>query len=208
MSDSGRRSGASYAEIQSTETDQFASARCRRPFASFPAGRGAPHSVRAGPACRGQATRRRAWSQISGRLATFCLRLEPRQHLGFDEAAEASGVACGRLLVIGQFIRHARQRLISRSQGPRPLRVREGQLSEARRRSHSGFRSVCADWEKLGRKGGPIRNQLMLDEGRPDLVVAFPGRRGAADMVRRARTACIEVIEVDVKTRGIGNPRG
>jgi hypothetical protein len=33
----------------------------------------------------------------------------------------------------------------------------------------------CADWDRLGRKAGPIRNQLMLDEGRPDLVVAFPG---------------------------------
>jgi hypothetical protein len=32
----------------------------------------------------------------------------------------------------------------------------------------------CADWEKLRRKAGPIRNQLMLDEGRPNLVVAFP----------------------------------
>ena len=52
-----------------------------------------------------------------------------------------------------------------------------------------------AEWEKLGRKAGPIRNQLMLDEGRPDLVVAFPGGRGTADMVRRARAAGIDVIE-------------
>jgi YspA, cpYpsA-related SLOG family len=52
-----------------------------------------------------------------------------------------------------------------------------------------------ADWEKLGRKAGPIRNQQMLDEGRPDLVVAFPGRRGTADMVGRARSAGIEVID-------------
>jgi hypothetical protein len=46
-----------------------------------------------------------------------------------------------------------------------------------------------ADWEKLGRSAGPIRNQAMLDEGRPDLVVAFPGHHGTADMVRRARAA-------------------
>jgi len=30
----------------------------------------------------------------------------------------------------------------------------------------------------------------MLDEGRPTLVVAFPGGRGTADMVRRARECC------------------
>jgi hypothetical protein len=43
-----------------------------------------------------------------------------------------------------------------------------------------------ADWKTHGRKAGPIRNQEMLDKGRPDLVVAFPGGRGTDDMVRRA----------------------
>lgn len=60
----------------------------------------------------------------------------------------------------------------------------------------------CAEWEKLGRKAGPIRNQQMLDEGRTDLVVAFPGGRGTADMVKRAREAGIEVIEVAVGVLG------
>ena len=31
-----------------------------------------------------------------------------------------------------------------------------------------------ADWSGLGPKAGPIRNQRMLDEGKPDLVIAFP----------------------------------
>jgi predicted Rossmann-fold nucleotide-binding protein len=53
-----------------------------------------------------------------------------------------------------------------------------------------------ADWSGLGRKAGPIRNQRMLDEGKPDLIVAFLGGRGTADMVRRGREAGIEVIEV------------
>ena len=35
-----------------------------------------------------------------------------------------------------------------------------------------------ADWKQYGRRAGPIRNQQMLDEGKPDLVVAFPGGRG------------------------------
>lgn len=54
-----------------------------------------------------------------------------------------------------------------------------------------------ADWKGLGRKAGPIRNQRMLDEGKPDLVVAFPGGRGTADMVRRARDAGIEVTLIE-----------
>jgi hypothetical protein len=53
-----------------------------------------------------------------------------------------------------------------------------------------------ADWDGLGRKAGPIRNQRMLDEGKPDLVIAFPGGRGTADMVRRAREAGVEVVEL------------
>lgn len=54
-----------------------------------------------------------------------------------------------------------------------------------------------ADWERHGKRAGPIRNQQMIDEGRPDLVVAFPGGAGTADMVRRARKAGIDVIESD-----------
>lgn len=54
--------------------------------------------------------------------------------------------------------------------------------------------SYPADWETDGKAAGPIRNQRMIDEGTPDLVVAFPGGRGTADMVRRAERAGIEVI--------------
>lgn len=50
-----------------------------------------------------------------------------------------------------------------------------------------------ADWKTHGRKAGPIRNQQMLDEGKPDLVIAFPGGRGTADMVNRARKAGVPV---------------
>lgn len=54
-----------------------------------------------------------------------------------------------------------------------------------------------ADWDRYGRRhAGPIRNQQMLDQGKPDLCIAFPGGSGTADMVRRARAANIEVIEV------------
>ena len=53
-----------------------------------------------------------------------------------------------------------------------------------------------ADWSQ-GKKAGIIRNQKMLDEFNPDLVVAFPGGRGTADMVRRAKEAGVEVREVE-----------
>lgn len=54
-----------------------------------------------------------------------------------------------------------------------------------------------ADWKKYGKAAGPIRNQQMIDEAKPELVVAFPGGRGTEDMVRRARAAAIPVVSVN-----------
>ena len=81
-------------------------------------------------------------------------------------------------------------------------------------------RCFPADWEKHGKAAGPIRNQRMLDEGKPDVVLAFKdefqrdptitvrtedgtpkemtvkGRQakgGTEDMVRRAKAAGIPV---------------
>ena len=52
-----------------------------------------------------------------------------------------------------------------------------------------------ADWSTYGLSAGPRRNQEMLTKGKPDLVVAFPGGRGTADMVRRSKRAGVRVIE-------------
>lgn len=43
-------------------------------------------------------------------------------------------------------------------------------------------------WRELGRIAGPLRNSKMLREGEPDGVVAFPGGRGTADMIRQAES--------------------
>lgn len=59
------------------------------------------------------------------------------------------------------------------------------------------FQEYPADWETLGIKAGPRRNEQMLQEGKPDLVIAFPGGKGTADMVRRAKRAGVEVIIVE-----------
>jgi len=48
-----------------------------------------------------------------------------------------------------------------------------------------------ADWETYGRAAGPIRNKQMLVEGKPDIVIAFPGGAGTANMIRQARAAGI-----------------
>jgi hypothetical protein len=53
-----------------------------------------------------------------------------------------------------------------------------------------------ADWENQGSFAGPMRNRRMLEIGQPDLVVAFPGGRGTANMIRQARKAGVEVVEI------------
>lgn len=57
--------------------------------------------------------------------------------------------------------------------------------------------TIPARWDAHGKAAVPIRNQQMIDEGLPDLVVAFPGGRGTADMVRRARRSGVKVMEID-----------
>lgn len=54
-----------------------------------------------------------------------------------------------------------------------------------------------AQWDRFGRKAaGPIRNRQMLVEGRPDLVIAFPGGYGTANMCEQAAAAGVEVYRV------------
>lgn len=53
-----------------------------------------------------------------------------------------------------------------------------------------------ANWDKFGRSAGAIRNRQMLTEGKPDLVVAFPGGAGTANMVKQATKAGVGVMEI------------
>lgn len=56
------------------------------------------------------------------------------------------------------------------------------------------FITVPADWNKHGKRAGPIRNQLMLDMN-PNCVVAFEGGNGTAHMVTISRKKQIPVWE-------------
>lgn len=49
-------------------------------------------------------------------------------------------------------------------------------------------------WHVYGKAAGSLRNQQMLDEGKPDLVVAFSGGKGTADMIHRALQAGVKVL--------------
>lgn len=89
------------------------------------------------------------------------------------------------------------------------------------KRKHAPFQAAWSDlnhpdaviktrWDgsRYDAMAGFRRNQRMIDEGKPDLVIAFPGGKGTADMTQRAHKAGIEVIEIKPKRkkRGLGNP--
>ena len=58
-----------------------------------------------------------------------------------------------------------------------------------------------ADWDLHGRSAGVRRNNRMLVEGKPDLVVAFPGGRGTAHMKAIARASGVQ-LAIMSKRRG------
>jgi hypothetical protein len=52
-------------------------------------------------------------------------------------------------------------------------------------------------WHRDGKMRAPIiRNQRMIDEGKPDLVIAFPGGNGTEDMVSKTKKARIPMIDL------------
>jgi hypothetical protein len=52
-------------------------------------------------------------------------------------------------------------------------------------------------WNQYGKRAGYLRNQQMLDDGQPDLVVAFPGGRGTAMMIRIAEEQGFDVTVIE-----------
>jgi len=61
--------------------------------------------------------------------------------------------------------------------------------------------SFPARWHVYGRSAGPIRNQAMIDEGRPDLILAFHDNikdsKGTKDMINKGIKAGKKVILID-----------
>ncbi len=61
-------------------------------------------------------------------------------------------------------------------------------------------RCFPAQWGKYGQSAGPIRNQAMLDETLPHLIVAFHSNlkesKGTLDMVTRGEKAGIPILRI------------
>ncbi|MBT2242653.1 DUF2493 domain-containing protein [Sphingobium sp. BHU LFT2] len=107
----------------------------------------------------------------------------------------------GRILICGGRTFNDQAAFARVMEGREPAVIINGGAAGADRlaRMWAGYRAIAtftfpADWERMGPSAGPRRNQRMIDEGKPDLVIAFPGGRVTADMIRRSRAAGIPVI--------------
>lgn len=63
-------------------------------------------------------------------------------------------------------------------------------------------RVYYAKWDTFDKSAGPIRNQHMLDDARPEYAVAFPGGLGTADMMLRVERAGITIQIVPATEEG------
>lgn len=62
------------------------------------------------------------------------------------------------------------------------------------------IRCFPADWERYGKSAGPMRNEDMLRELQrytERLVVAFPGGKGTANMVKQAQRAGVDIVLIE-----------
>lgn len=65
--------------------------------------------------------------------------------------------------------------------------------------AHIPVMTFQAHWQTMGKRAGPVRNGWMVEFGRPDLVIAFPGGRGTLNMIEHARSAGIDVHKIGWK---------
>ena len=57
-------------------------------------------------------------------------------------------------------------------------------------------KGFAAQWDKLGKRAGPLRNQLMVNELKPfDVCVFFPGNCGTDGCIELARKSSATIID-------------
>jgi hypothetical protein len=77
-----------------------------------------------------------------------------------------------------------------------------GAIAEAwARRSRVAVVRYPPNWECLGKKAEKVRNDFMLADSRPDVVIAFPGGRNTADLVTKASAAGLPVLRAAGKNK-------
>jgi hypothetical protein len=61
------------------------------------------------------------------------------------------------------------------------------------------------NWKLYGKKAEGLRDAFMIEDSRPDLVLAFPGGRHTADLIQKAIDAKIVVLAIQVGSARIAD---
>jgi hypothetical protein len=87
-----------------------------------------------------------------------------------------------------------------------PQRIVHGAAPGADKMAHAWAKKMAitvsyieAEWEKHGPAAGPFRNESLLGNFKPKRVIAFPGGKGTADMIRRAKNRRGEIDVIEIK---------
>ena len=59
-----------------------------------------------------------------------------------------------------------------------------------------------ANWDKHGKSAGSIRNREMLESGKPQGLIAFPGGKGTANMIKESKLRHITIYQPYPSTQG------
>lgn len=110
-------------------------------------------------------------------------------------------IAAGRHLQDAALIRRA----LMRAHAIRPITVvihgssgRLGTIAEEwGRAQHLHVVRYPANWRAFGKRGGVIRNAFMLEDSRPDLVLALPGGSDTRDLIARVQCARVPIINAE-----------
>ena len=102
--------------------------------------------------------------------------------------------------------------MVQKTLDPEPIVIHGDAKGADRMAGHeAGIRGLwcwpCpAKWYRQGRAAGPLRNQRMLEQARPDWVLAFPAdnSKGTWDMVCRAEGAGLPIWIVRRSQQGLG----
>lgn len=70
---------------------------------------------------------------------------------------------------------------------------------------HYSYRCYHADWDRYGLTAGLYRNEAMLLDFKPDILLVFPGGTGTTDCARRARKLDIPRTFIDADTDPMTN---
>lgn len=119
-------------------------------------------------------------------------RVKTLQKLGIDPGA----VHCLVVKTLNKISSNGARKIVVIHGGADGVDASANQWADATHTEKLVFPIAKEDWDRVGSIAGNLRNTQMMDDGKPDVCLQFPGGGGTADMASKAKAAGKPVIEV------------